>query len=166
MSKTHLLYTSGLDQQRTCNHSTLKCKSYIPLYHRNPDGDKKPWCFIKKDKKLRWDHCSVRKCPTPGKTDNKVTVWFIIWCFSIKSSNSITLTYSSSMAFRVTWINKWIVLSLNPIWPSRWIKLHDLTSLNLHQNFPTLVLPLIQQLICCTFFHSNNYQQNGDHHHH
>lgn len=102
MSKTHLLYTSGLDQQRTCNHSTLKCKSYIPLYHRNPDGDKKPWCFIKKDKKLRWDHCSVRKCPTPGKTDNKVTVWFIICCFSIKSSNSITLTYSSSMAFRVT----------------------------------------------------------------
>ncbi|CAM4727131.1 unnamed protein product [Leuciscus chuanchicus] len=39
---------------------------------RNPDGDKKPWCFIKKDKKLRWDHCSVRKCPTPATTTNKM----------------------------------------------------------------------------------------------
>uniref|UniRef100_A0A673HTK8 trypsin n=1 Tax=Sinocyclocheilus rhinocerous TaxID=307959 RepID=A0A673HTK8_9TELE len=33
---------------------------------RNPDGDKKPWCFIKKDRRLRWDYCDVRKCPTPG----------------------------------------------------------------------------------------------------
>ncbi|XP_043111660.1 hyaluronan-binding protein 2-like [Puntigrus tetrazona] len=39
---------------------------------RNPDGDKKPWCFIKKDRKLRWDHCDVRKCPTPATTTTKI----------------------------------------------------------------------------------------------
>lgn len=33
-------------------------------YCRNPDGDQKPWCFIKKDKRLRWDYCDVKKCPT------------------------------------------------------------------------------------------------------
>uniref|UniRef100_A0A672LB35 trypsin n=1 Tax=Sinocyclocheilus grahami TaxID=75366 RepID=A0A672LB35_SINGR len=38
---------------------------------RNPDGDKKPWCFIKKDRRLRWDYCDVRKCPTRGKTYDK-----------------------------------------------------------------------------------------------
>nr|XP_055027123.1 hyaluronan-binding protein 2-like isoform X4 [Misgurnus anguillicaudatus] len=31
-------------------------------YCRNPDGDQKPWCFIKKDKRLRWDYCDVKKC--------------------------------------------------------------------------------------------------------
>ncbi|KAJ8248414.1 hypothetical protein GJAV_G00241780 [Gymnothorax javanicus] len=31
-------------------------------YCRNPDGDIKPWCFIKRGRKLRWDHCNVRKC--------------------------------------------------------------------------------------------------------
>uniref|UniRef100_A0A671RRE3 trypsin n=1 Tax=Sinocyclocheilus anshuiensis TaxID=1608454 RepID=A0A671RRE3_9TELE len=40
---------------------------------RNPDGDKKPWCFIKKDRRLRWDYCDVRKCPTRGKTYDKDT---------------------------------------------------------------------------------------------
>lgn len=33
-------------------------------YCRNPDGDQKPWCFIKKDKRLRWDFCDVKKCKT------------------------------------------------------------------------------------------------------
>ncbi|KAI5611669.1 hyaluronan-binding protein 2 precursor [Silurus asotus] len=33
-------------------------------YCRNPDGDSKPWCFIRSGKKIRWDHCNVRKCPT------------------------------------------------------------------------------------------------------
>ncbi|XP_072532872.1 hyaluronan-binding protein 2-like [Salminus brasiliensis] len=31
---------------------------------RNPDGESRPWCFIRLGKKLRWDHCNVRKCPT------------------------------------------------------------------------------------------------------
>uniref|UniRef100_A0A673HQC9 trypsin n=1 Tax=Sinocyclocheilus rhinocerous TaxID=307959 RepID=A0A673HQC9_9TELE len=39
---------------------------------RNPDGDKKPWCFIKKDRRLRWDYCDVRKCPTPATTTIKM----------------------------------------------------------------------------------------------
>ncbi|XP_061563618.1 hyaluronan-binding protein 2 [Cololabis saira] len=30
---------------------------------RNPDGDDKPWCFIKKNKKLQWNYCKVKKCP-------------------------------------------------------------------------------------------------------
>lgn len=37
-------------------------------YCRNPDGDDKPWCYIKKDGRLQWDFCRVRKCttaPTP-----------------------------------------------------------------------------------------------------
>lgn len=29
---------------------------------RNPDGDVKPWCFIRRRKRLRWEHCDVRKC--------------------------------------------------------------------------------------------------------
>ncbi|XP_063748914.1 hyaluronan-binding protein 2-like isoform X1 [Eleginops maclovinus] len=29
---------------------------------RNPDGDDKPWCFTKKDGKLQWDYCNVKKC--------------------------------------------------------------------------------------------------------
>ncbi|XP_067100528.1 hyaluronan-binding protein 2 [Osmerus mordax] len=37
---------------------------------RNPDGDSRPWCFVNKRGKLRWDHCNVRSCsgsvqPTP-----------------------------------------------------------------------------------------------------
>ncbi|XP_073345126.1 hyaluronan-binding protein 2-like [Pagrus major] len=31
-------------------------------YCRNPDGDSKPWCFIKKQNKLEWDYCNVKKC--------------------------------------------------------------------------------------------------------
>ncbi|XP_041672265.1 hyaluronan-binding protein 2-like [Cheilinus undulatus] len=29
---------------------------------RNPDGGKKPWCFYKKEDKLEWDYCKVKKC--------------------------------------------------------------------------------------------------------
>ncbi|KAJ8361342.1 hypothetical protein SKAU_G00178670 [Synaphobranchus kaupii] len=32
---------------------------------RNPDGDIKPWCFINRRGKLKWDHCDVKECPTP-----------------------------------------------------------------------------------------------------
>ncbi|XP_053476333.1 hyaluronan-binding protein 2 [Ictalurus furcatus] len=33
-------------------------------YCRNPDGESKPWCFVRTGRKIRWDHCDVRKCPT------------------------------------------------------------------------------------------------------
>ena len=39
------------------------------LYHllvRNPDGDSRPWCFVNKKGKLRWDHCDVRSCSGSG----------------------------------------------------------------------------------------------------
>uniref|UniRef100_A0AAQ6IL87 trypsin n=1 Tax=Anabas testudineus TaxID=64144 RepID=A0AAQ6IL87_ANATE len=32
---------------------------------RNPDGDKKPWCFFRRGRKLLWDYCDVTKCPVP-----------------------------------------------------------------------------------------------------
>ncbi|XP_070708353.1 hyaluronan-binding protein 2-like [Pempheris klunzingeri] len=39
-------------------------------YCRNPDGDDRPWCFYKKQGKLQWDYCKIKKCseappPTP-----------------------------------------------------------------------------------------------------
>ncbi|XP_007238647.3 hyaluronan-binding protein 2 [Astyanax mexicanus] len=54
---------------------------------RNPDGESRPWCFIRLGKKLRWDHCNVRKClaneteptaplkpkPTTAKPEDKPT---------------------------------------------------------------------------------------------
>ncbi|XP_052006463.1 hyaluronan-binding protein 2-like isoform X2 [Xyrauchen texanus] len=43
-------------------------------YCRNPDGDKKPWCFIKRNKRLRWDYCVVRKCPPPATTTAKMSI--------------------------------------------------------------------------------------------
>ncbi|XP_069011646.1 hyaluronan-binding protein 2 [Embiotoca jacksoni] len=40
---------------------------------RNPDGDDRPWCFIKMQGKLQWHYCNVKKCsetpaPTPPPT--------------------------------------------------------------------------------------------------
>ncbi|XP_065806110.1 hyaluronan-binding protein 2-like isoform X1 [Labrus bergylta] len=35
---------------------------------RNPDGDDQPWCFIKKNDKLRWNYCKVRKCSAAPPT--------------------------------------------------------------------------------------------------
>ncbi|XP_030629118.1 hyaluronan-binding protein 2 [Chanos chanos] len=31
-------------------------------YCRNPDGEDRPWCFIKHKGKLRWNHCNVTRC--------------------------------------------------------------------------------------------------------
>ncbi|KAJ8365196.1 hypothetical protein SKAU_G00140270 [Synaphobranchus kaupii] len=31
-------------------------------YCRNPDGDTKPWCFVKRNGKLFWSYCKVRPC--------------------------------------------------------------------------------------------------------
>ncbi|XP_041921976.1 hyaluronan-binding protein 2-like [Alosa sapidissima] len=51
---------------------------------RNPDGEVKPWCFIRRGKRLRWEHCDVRKCsdvvvtyptePQPITEDPKATL--------------------------------------------------------------------------------------------
>ncbi|XP_044881689.1 hyaluronan-binding protein 2 isoform X2 [Mauremys mutica] len=35
---------------------------------RNPDGDVKPWCFIKTDNKVKWDSCDVSPCSATEKT--------------------------------------------------------------------------------------------------
>nr|XP_048714458.1 hyaluronan-binding protein 2 isoform X1 [Caretta caretta]XP_048714459.1 hyaluronan-binding protein 2 isoform X1 [Caretta caretta] len=35
---------------------------------RNPDGDVKPWCFIKTDNKVKWDSCDVSPCSVTEKT--------------------------------------------------------------------------------------------------
>ncbi|XP_024913483.1 hyaluronan-binding protein 2 [Cynoglossus semilaevis] len=46
-------------------------------YCRNPDGDDQPWCYVKKNGRLRWNHCNIRKCigapatpPTVTETDS------------------------------------------------------------------------------------------------
>ncbi|XP_044070372.1 hyaluronan-binding protein 2-like isoform X2 [Siniperca chuatsi] len=36
---------------------------------RNPDGDRKPWCFFRRGCKLLWDYCDVTKCPKPTDPD-------------------------------------------------------------------------------------------------
>lgn len=37
---------------------------------RNPDGDKKPWCFIKVNSgKVKWEYCDVSACSAPDITD-------------------------------------------------------------------------------------------------
>lgn len=37
---------------------------------RNPDGDKKPWCFIKANSaKVKWEYCDVPVCPALDITD-------------------------------------------------------------------------------------------------
>ncbi|XP_032748159.1 hyaluronan-binding protein 2 isoform X1 [Rattus rattus] len=33
---------------------------------RNPDGDHKPWCFVKvNSEKVKWEYCNVEVCPEP-----------------------------------------------------------------------------------------------------
>ncbi|XP_061611455.1 hyaluronan-binding protein 2 isoform X2 [Phyllopteryx taeniolatus] len=31
-------------------------------YCRNPDEERKPWCFVKRGKKVEWDYCNVKPC--------------------------------------------------------------------------------------------------------
>ena len=43
------------------------------FFFRNPDGDKKPWCFFKvNNAKVKWEYCDVSACSAPGKT---VAIW-------------------------------------------------------------------------------------------
>lgn len=35
------------------------------MFCRNPDGDKMPWCFYRRGRKLFWDYCDVSECPEP-----------------------------------------------------------------------------------------------------
>lgn len=51
------------------NPSLLCCL----FFFRNPDGDKKPWCFFKvNNAKVKWEYCDVSACSAPGKT---VAIW-------------------------------------------------------------------------------------------
>ena len=37
------------------------------VFFRNPDGDKKPWCFFKvNNAKVKWEYCDVPACSAPG----------------------------------------------------------------------------------------------------
>ncbi|KAJ8014094.1 hypothetical protein DPEC_G00036680 [Dallia pectoralis] len=38
---------------------------------RNPDGDKMPWCFIRRGLTVLWDFCDVRKCVKPTDSPPK-----------------------------------------------------------------------------------------------
>ncbi|XP_061086087.1 hyaluronan-binding protein 2 [Conger conger] len=35
-------------------------------YCRNPDGDSRPWCFVKRRDKLGWGYCKVKQCSESG----------------------------------------------------------------------------------------------------
>lgn len=55
-----------------CVHQAL---TWVILffYFRNPDGDKKPWCFIKANHgKVKWEYCDISACSALGKT---MAVW-------------------------------------------------------------------------------------------
>uniref|UniRef100_A0A673BR03 trypsin n=1 Tax=Sphaeramia orbicularis TaxID=375764 RepID=A0A673BR03_9TELE len=57
------------DMQNKINFTTLQ------TVFRNPDGDDKPWCFVKRNRKLEWDYCKVRRCsegPAPVTTPTPV----------------------------------------------------------------------------------------------
>ncbi|XP_061765606.1 hyaluronan-binding protein 2-like isoform X2 [Nerophis ophidion] len=57
----HSFYIS-LHQQRAFhtyhNSSILEENNHC----RNPDGEDKPWCYVKRDGHLEWDYCNVKKC--------------------------------------------------------------------------------------------------------
>ncbi|XP_037400282.1 hyaluronan-binding protein 2-like [Pygocentrus nattereri] len=42
-------------------------------YCRNPDGESKPWCFVRYKGKLRWDSCKVKQCSEPGTSTTEET---------------------------------------------------------------------------------------------
>ncbi|KAF3708435.1 Hyaluronan-binding protein 2 [Channa argus] len=48
--------------------NTYEDKDGLGLHNfcRNPDGDKKPWCFYRRDRQLLWGYCDVTKCPEPS----------------------------------------------------------------------------------------------------
>ncbi|XP_067879492.1 tissue-type plasminogen activator isoform X2 [Heterodontus francisci] len=35
-------------------------------YCRNPDGDSKPWCYIRKGRKITWEYCNIQQCIATG----------------------------------------------------------------------------------------------------
>lgn len=45
--------------------TTRWCSRECFEWYRNPDGDKEPWCFYRKGRKLLWDYCDVIDCPEP-----------------------------------------------------------------------------------------------------
>ncbi|XP_053161217.1 hyaluronan-binding protein 2 isoform X3 [Hemicordylus capensis] len=74
-------------QQKTCLHwnshfllkhsynAFMEAADYYDLgdhnYCRNPDGDKKPWCFVNVNNKLKWDFCDVSPCSVTESLDTR-----------------------------------------------------------------------------------------------
>lgn len=49
-------------------HQALTLGCFV-LNFRNPDGDKKPWCFIKvNNAKVKWEYCDISACSALGKS--------------------------------------------------------------------------------------------------
>ncbi|KAK2824054.1 hypothetical protein Q5P01_021229 [Channa striata] len=48
--------------------NTYEDKEGLGLHNfcRNPDGDEKPWCFYRRERRLLWGYCDVTKCPDPS----------------------------------------------------------------------------------------------------
>lgn len=79
-----------------CCSSTQRSRNEVQWVHqalslgcfgfcfRNPDGDKKPWCFIKANSaKVKWEYCDVPACPALGKTVAVQRPWWWGGCRSI-----------------------------------------------------------------------------------
>ncbi|XP_067393369.1 hyaluronan-binding protein 2 [Emydura macquarii macquarii] len=69
--KTCLHWNSNLLLDHSYNAFVEDAEQYGIGEHnfcRNPDGDVKPWCFIKTDNEVTWDSCDVSPCSATGKT--------------------------------------------------------------------------------------------------
>ncbi|XP_068164490.1 hepatocyte growth factor activator [Antennarius striatus] len=42
---------------------------------RNPDGDRKPWCYTLKDSAISWEYCSVPSCRMPLTSSPRFTLF-------------------------------------------------------------------------------------------
>ncbi|XP_034531996.1 hepatocyte growth factor activator isoform X2 [Notolabrus celidotus] len=43
-------------------------------YCRNPDGDKKPWCYTLNDGAISWEYCDVPSCVMPLSSSRRMTL--------------------------------------------------------------------------------------------
>ncbi|XP_074855781.1 factor VII-activating protease [Carettochelys insculpta] len=58
---------SGTRCEKESVETASDCWMLEFLPSRNPDGDVRPWCFIRKDNKVEWEPCDVSPCSATEK---------------------------------------------------------------------------------------------------